>query len=88
MRGRTPAVCVPSPPAECIRPYHDKADRSGGGPHGEADAIGDVNGGRMDGFIRELKKAKRSCRVFGEPACVAAGRDVMGYHTAAEIPNY
>ena len=42
----------------------------------------------MDGFMRQLDKAKQRCGVFGKPACVAAGRDVMGYHTAAEIPNY
>jgi len=88
MHGSTSDVCIPNPHAKCLRPYHDKADRSGGGPHGLADAIGDVDGGKMDGFVRQLNKAKRRCHVFGDPVCVASGRDVMGYHTAAEIPNY
>ncbi len=88
MRGRTPAVCVPNPGRRCVRPFHDKADRNGGGPHGLVNAIADVDGGKMNGFMRQLDKAKQRCGVFGQPACVAAGRDAMGYHTAAEIPNY
>jgi phospholipase C len=87
-RDALPTVCVPNPSGPCTRPYHDTADVNAGGPHGLPNAIGDVDGGRMDGFIRQRDAAKRVCRVFGNPACVAGGRDVMGYHTGAEIPNY
>ncbi len=89
MRDGGPAVCVPNPARGCTRPYHDTADVNGGGPHGEPPAIGDVNGGKMNGFIRMLDKAKKSCRSVDNPACSAGGAPgVMGYHTAAEIPNY
>src|SRR5207248_3361242 len=53
MRNGVPAVCVPKPGGGCTRPYHLIADVNSGGPHGVADAIADVDGGRMDGFIRQ-----------------------------------
>ncbi len=82
-------VCVPDPTGPCVRPYHDKADVNGGGPHGEPQAIADVNGGKMDGFIKERDKAKATCKNPDDPACrIGSTPDVMGYHTAAEIPNY
>jgi len=43
----------------------------------------------MDGFIKQRDAARRLCLVFADPACTASRTpDVMGYHTAAEIPNY
>ena len=53
MRNGVPTVCVPDPGGGCTRPYHDTADVNGGGPHGEDNAVADVNGGKMDGFIRQ-----------------------------------
>jgi phospholipase C len=90
MENGSPSVCIPRPHASCVRPYHDRADRDGGGPHGAANAIADVDGGKMDGFIAQRDAAARSCGQFGNPACVAGGKrpNVAGYHTAAEIPNY
>ena len=91
MKNGVPTVCVPNPKGGCQRPYHDKADINGGGPHGEVNAVADVNNGKMDGFIRERDSAKGRvlCRGIDDPACNAgAVPDVMGYHTAAEIPNY
>jgi phospholipase C len=89
MHDGAPAVCVPNPPGGCIRPYHDTADINGGGPHGVANAVSDINGGRMDGFIRERDAAHGTCRFANDPACsLGAKPDVMGYHTAAELPNY
>ena len=89
MRNGVPTVCVPNPAGGCTRPYHDKADVNGGGPHGVPNAVADVAGGRMDGFIRQRDAAKTSCRIITDPACSGGGPpDVMGYHTAAEIPNY
>jgi phospholipase C len=91
MSNGVPTVCVPNPKGGCQRPYHDKADINGGGPHGDSDFATDLDGGRMDGFIRERDSAKgrSQCRVIDDPACHTGGRpDVMGYHTAAEIPNY
>jgi phospholipase C len=89
MNHGIPAVCVPGTAGGCTRPYRDRADVNGGGPHGEPNAVADVDGGRMDGFIRQRDAAHQTCRVPNDPACVVgATPDVMGYHTGAEIPNY
>ena len=89
MRDGVPTVCVPDPRGGCTRPYHDRADVNGGGPHAEANAVADVNGGQMNGFIRERDAARSKCKYRDDPACSAGAKpDVMGYHTAAEIPNY
>ena len=89
MRGGRPAVCVPNPSGRCTRPYHDTADVNGGGPHGEANAVADVNHGKMNGFIRQRDAARTTCNNPDDPACGGRGKpDVMGYHTAAEITNY
>jgi phospholipase C len=89
MRHGKPAVCVPSPSGPCVRPYHNKADVNGGGPHGEANAVADVDGGRMNGFMKQSAHSLRVCKAIDDPACGAGSKtDVMGYHTAAEIPNY
>ena len=80
------------PAGGCQAPYHDTADVNGGGPHGEANAKADVDGGKMDGFIAQATDAKKGCGAnvtVDNPDCSnSATPDVMGYHTAAEIPNY
>ncbi len=82
-------ACVPTPIAGCTRPYHDTADVNGGGPHGEANAVADVDNGKMDGFIAQRDRAQNTCQVAADPACASTSTpDVMGYHTAAEVPNY
>jgi phospholipase C len=93
MHHGTPTVCVPNRASAvnggCTRPYHDTADVNGGGPHAEANAVADVNGGKMDGFIIQRDEAMSTCINPDDPACVPGSvPDVMGYHTAAEIPNY
>jgi phospholipase C len=50
MKNGVPTVCVPDPRGGCTHPYHDTADINGGGPHGEVNAIADIDGGKMDGF--------------------------------------
>jgi phospholipase C len=90
MQNGVPTACVPIPSGGCQQPYHDTADVNGGGPHNEASARNDVNGGQMNGFIAQASKAKKGCgsRVDNPACAVNATPDVMGYHTAAEIPNY
>ncbi|GLV53534.1 hypothetical protein KDH_03870 [Dictyobacter sp. S3.2.2.5] len=90
MKNGAPSVCVNDPKThQCIKPYHDTQDLNRGGPHGEANAAADVNGGKMDGFVGQAEKGKGSCANADDPACSAGGQtDVMGYHTASEIPNY
>jgi len=52
MKNEVPTVCLPKPGGGCGRPYHVLADINAGGPHGVADATVDVDGGKMDGFIK------------------------------------
>jgi phospholipase C len=82
-------ACVPDPETRrCVRPYPDHADVNGGGPHGAPSAKSDVDGGKMDGFVAQAERATRGC-FYADPACTSAARpDVMGYHTAGDIPNY
>jgi phospholipase C len=89
MKSGAPTVCVPNPGHQCVRPYHDIADVNGGGPHGVANAVSDINGGKMDGFIGQRNAIQAKCLNPDDPACSLGGTpDVMGYHTGAEIPNY
>jgi phospholipase C len=88
--GIPPGVCVPDPLGGCIRPYHDPGDRDVGGPHALKNANRDIDGGAMDGFVREAVAGRAACRGPNDPICSrpVAGTDVMGYHDAREIPNY
>src|SRR5262245_34476437 len=88
--GLPPNVCVPDPKRKtCDRPYHDPYDLNRGGPHADGNALRDIAGGRMDGFVAQAEKAEGTCRNFANPWCRKHGRiDVMGYHDAREIPNY
>ncbi|HYY82636.1 MAG TPA: alkaline phosphatase family protein, partial [Actinomycetes bacterium] len=94
MRGGVPVVCLPDPRAHgCDRPFHDPTDQVGGGPHAAVDARQDINGGKMDGFIRRAQQAASiGCGVAVNPVCRAArasgSRDVVGYKDDRDIPNY
>ncbi|HYB16081.1 MAG TPA: alkaline phosphatase family protein, partial [Streptosporangiaceae bacterium] len=68
MSNGTPTACVPNPAGGCTRPYHDTADVNGGGPHGEANAVADVDDGKMDGFIAQRDTAEKSCANPDDPA--------------------
>ena len=88
MQNGVPTVCVPDPASgQCVKPYHDTADLNTGGPHGQSNAIADIDGGKMDGFIAQSEGKNKGCG--NAPECASSSTsDVMGYHTAAEIPNY
>jgi phospholipase C len=94
MRHGVPTVCVPDPARHrCDRPYHNHLLVGPGGLHGYADALRDIDGGRMDGFVRTAQLAPLAClhASVNDPTCTGSRRRpaaVMGYHTAAEIPNY
>jgi len=83
-------VCLPDPATGgCDRPFHDPSLVNGGGPHGEDAVAADVDGGLMDGFVRESETAGgRGCGGFAGVCSSLAPSDVMGYHDAREIPNY
>jgi phospholipase C len=84
--GIPAGACVPNPAGGCTKPYHDGADRNAGGPHGHVNAINDIDGGKMDGFLRAAGRARRNCAVTNNPNC--GGGDVIGYHDGRELANY
>jgi phospholipase C len=75
-------TCLPNPRGKkCIKPFVDHLDSNKNEPHGHNGSVGDVDGGKMDGFVREADKLqckpKKPCQ-----------RDVTGYHTGSDLPNY
>jgi phospholipase C len=87
MRNGRPTACAPDPMrGNCVRPYHDRRDVNSGGPHEDNAFRTDLNGGRMDGFVR----ARETCTNLADPRdCLASiPPDMMGYHDSREIPNY
>src|SRR5205823_1527061 len=50
--GQVP--CLPDPGRHCARPFHDRADLNGGGPHNAPASVADINHGKMNGFVTEL----------------------------------
>ncbi len=99
MKNGVPTVCLPNPKSkQCVRPYHDRADINLGGPHDASDSPVVVNGGKMDGFVTRLTSkgwlvtifpGSPGCNDQFNPTCTGGGPpDVMGYHTAADLPNY
>ena len=90
-------VCVPDPEANgvCRRPYHDRNVFDEGGPHNVKATRITLDHGAMDGQLRALHKIGNACRFNpARPGCKQAKQgpngtpDVMGFHTAHEIPNY
>ena len=76
--GIPAGVCVPDPTnGGCVAPYHNTSDAGLDTPHGSGDSVADVDGGKMDGFIKQMERY-----------CQCGTTDVMGYHDANEIPNY
>jgi phospholipase C len=90
MEGGVPTVCAIEPDGgPCIKPFHDQHDENGGGPHGSAAFIDCFNDGGMNGFIVSALSASKTCKRAGDPDCLQGlATNVMGYHTAAELPNY
>jgi phospholipase C len=89
-------TCVPDPEAgRCYPPYHDPDLFDEGGPHGLVASRITVNSGAMDGSIRALQAIGNGCDKNADAyPCVHSHQgpqgqpDVMGFHTARELPNY
>jgi phospholipase C len=86
-------VCVPDPRTKgCDKPYHDPSLVNGGAGHNLTEAVTDIDGGKMDGFVRTAEdQPSRGCSATNPPTpvCLPSNPpDVMGYHDAREIPNY
>src|SRR5579872_6624264 len=87
-------VCLPDPLHHgCVAPFHDRYDRNGGGPHHKWAFHNDIDGGRMDGFVKEEERGSNctttnsfcsACQSTTSMNCT----DAMGYHNGADIPNY
>jgi phospholipase C len=91
MKDGVPTVCVPNGIGQCVRPFLDPRMDDSGGAHGPLAGMRDVDGGRMDGFIRvSNRNLIRACRHHRHAAaCVHLRRpDVMSYHDGSQIPNY
>jgi uncharacterized protein (TIGR03437 family) len=71
--GLPPNVCLPIALGPCVAPFHTTVLSNAGGGHFNADAIADINGGLMDGFVRDNPPS---------------GSDVMSWHDSREVPNY
>ncbi len=81
--GIPPGVCLPDPRnGGCRKPWVDHDDSNGNDPHAEEPFTGDLDHGKMDGFVREAERT--SC----PPRPAPCHPDVMGYHVASDIPNY
>ncbi len=97
-------VCVPldptNPSGGCVRPFHDVHDANAGGPHGYGNAQFDLDDGitkaLMDGFVYSQTTGQYPF-VCNKPNnalnCAnikdgVARHDAVGYHNAAELPNY
>src|SRR5438067_6690930 len=66
------ATCVPNPATDsCEKPFHDTRDLNAGGPHGQVNAVKDINGGAMDGFVASAENAKvKNCKTNpNNPIC-------------------
>jgi len=96
MRNGKPTVCNPDPILHrCVVPWHSSSLVNDGGPHTKKDALRDVNGGKMNGFVRSnairptadctqhpfIAFCKNRVGPQGQPG-------LMSWHDAREIPNY
>jgi phospholipase C len=90
MQNGVPAVCEYDPATnQCQRPYHDRSDVNGGGPHSAVNSTADIDNGKMDGFIVQAESGSKGCTNSTNPACSnSATQDVLGYHDGSDIPNY
>ncbi|HEV3227832.1 MAG TPA: alkaline phosphatase family protein [Solirubrobacteraceae bacterium] len=89
--------CLPDPRGgRCVRPYHDHNIHNGEGPHNISATRQDINGGRMNGFLRPATRQWLACKraMFNHRNLICAGYgpgepySVLGYETGADIPNY
>ena len=90
MKDGSPTVCLPDPSyGGCATPFYNSADSNAGAPHSHADAVADINGGAMDGFVAQAEKGlsgcsptSSNCQYGNQPT------DVLGYHDGRDLPNY
>ena len=83
MKHGKPAVCEIDPATgSCVAPFVDHADVNGGGPHNVRNAVADVDGGKMDGFIGQAESGRKGCLNSHGPGMyefVCAGCDGLSH---------
>ncbi|HWU39984.1 MAG TPA: alkaline phosphatase family protein [Candidatus Acidoferrum sp.] len=91
MKNGVPTVCAPDPASgQCVKPYHDP-NTGQDAPHNTADMAADIDGGKMDGFIKQEAGEIQSCQknhISFICDNMGPASSVMGWHDAREIPNY
>ncbi len=91
MRHGRPVPCLSDPPlGRCLHPFYDHSLHDAGGPHSASSALEDIDGGRMDGFIRVAASKGFRCLQEAPAPCPfhPDHPDVIGYHDYHQIPNY
>jgi phospholipase C len=88
--GIPDGVCLYGPRHDhCVSPSHDPSDVNYDGPHDRNDALADINGGLMDGFLARAFGRGGLCTTIGHTCQPGQDpRDVMGWHDWRDIPNY
>ena len=87
-------TCVPNPYlGSCSRPYHATGWHQLGGPHDDVAAKIDINGGKMDGFIRAMSPGTHCWTDPALAGCTGevgpqGQPDTLSYMNAKDIPNY
>jgi phospholipase C len=70
-----------------VVPYHSTADVDFDAPHDRSNALADIDGGKMDGFLSQAwKRYALSVSPSEQPGYNP--KEVMSYHDYNEIPNY
>ena len=89
--GIPAGVCLPRPNAPCVPIHHNPNDLNWGGPHGTEGAEEDIDGGRMDGFLRTAAEQGSKCTTT-DPKCTCPTdtlcEELAAYHDPREIANY
>ena len=70
-----------------VQIYHSTDDVDFDAPHDRSNAIADIDGGKMDGFLNEAWK-RYALSVTPSLAPGYNPKEVMSYHDSREIPNY
>ncbi len=78
MKNGHPNDCNPDPVShQCVYSYHDHSETTYGGPHDSLNVVRDINGGKMNGFVKSAWLGRS-----------LNGHEAMAYHDAREIPDY
>ena len=72
-----------------MAPYVDHADVNGGGPHSAPNAVADVDGGKMDGFIGQAQSGRKGCLDPDRSGAAPTRPRLTSWATTrSDIPNY